>query len=388
VRALVTGGAGFIGSHLVDRFFKTGYEVRIVDDLDARVHPHGLPKHVAKAAEFIKGSVTDRSTWERALKGVDVVSHQAAYQDYMPDFSRFLMVNAVSTALLYEVLVEHRWRPQKVIIASSQAVYGEGQYTCGTHGFLLANSRRPEQLRQADWEVRCPQCGESCSPKLLEEAQPNPHNQYAVSKLSGEKMALGLGSIHEIPTVALRYSITQGPRQSLFNQYSGILRIFTTRVLAGEPVIIYEDGLQTRDFVHVDDVVDANFCVLDDSVSFEVFNVGSGKPTTILEYAQLMIRKVRKQVPSLVPGRYRVGDNRHSVSNVAKLMKLGWRPQRSLPQILDDFLTWVDEIGGIPATIPDAYYEMCQRGVIQPVCQTTYSSQSAFGELRTPGSRI
>jgi len=369
VRALVTGGSGFIGSHLVDRFLKAGYEVRIVDELDARVHPHGLPKHVAKNAEFIKGSVSDRSTWERALEGVDVVSHQAAYQDYMLDFSRFLMVNAVSTALLYEVLVERRWRPQKVIIASSQAVYGEGQYTCRTHGFLLANSRRPEQLRHGDWEVRCPQCGEPCSPRLLEEAKPNPYNQYAVSKLSGEKMALGLGRIHQIPTVALRYSITQGPRQSLFNQYSGILRIFTARALAGEPVVIYEDGLQTRDFVHIDDVVDANFWVLDnDSANLEVFNAGSGRPTTILEYAELMIRKVGKKARSIIPGQYRVGDNRHSVSSVAKLMKLGWRPQRGLPQILDDFLAWVDEIGGIPSAIPDAYYDMCNRGVIQPVC--------------------
>jgi dTDP-L-rhamnose 4-epimerase len=369
VRALVTGGAGFIGSHLVDRFLKVGYEVRIVDELDARVHPHGLPKHLAKNAEFIKGSVSDRSTWERALTGIDIVSHQAAYQDYMLDFSRFLMTNAVSTSLLYEVLVERRWRPQKVIIASSQAVYGEGQYTCRSHGFLLAKSRRPEQLRRADWEVRCPQCGEPCSPRLLEEAEPNPYNQYAVSKLSGEKMALGLGSIHQIPTVALRYSITQGPRQSLYNQYSGILRIFTARALGGEPVVIYEDGLQTRDFVHIDDVVDANFWVLNnDSANLEVFNVGSGRSTTILDYAELMIRKVGKKVCSIIPGQYRVGDNRHSVSSIAKLTKLGWRAQRGLPQILDDFLAWVDQVGGIPSAIPDAYHDMCNQGVIQPVC--------------------
>ncbi len=366
MRALVTGGAGFIGTHLVDRFLREGYEVRIVDDLDPRVHPNGLPKHVARNAEFIKGSVTDRSTWERALEGVDVVSHQAAYQDYMLDFSKFLVVNAVSTALLYEVLVEHRWRPCKVIIASSQAVYGEGQYTCEAHGFMLAKTRTPEQLRHADWEVRCPQCGEPCAPRLLEEAHPNPYNQYAVSKLSGEKMALGLGSIHQIPTVALRYSITQGPRQSLFNQYSGILRIFTARALAGEPLIIYEDGGQTRDFMHVDDLVEANFSVLtDENANFEAFNVGSGTPTTILEYAELITSKTGKETCSIIPGQYRVGDNRHSVSSIDRLMKLGWKPQRGLPQILDDFLAWVDEIGGIPSNIPDAYLEMCNRGVIQ-----------------------
>jgi dTDP-L-rhamnose 4-epimerase len=369
VRALVTGGAGFIGSHLVDRFLREGYEVRIVDDLDARVHPQGLPRHVASSAEFIKGSVTDRSTWERALQGVDVVSHQAAYQDYMLDFSKFLMVNAVSTALLYEVLVERRWRPRKVIVASSQAVYGEGQYTCPVHGFLLAKTRSREQLRCGDWEVRCPVCGEACAPRLLEEAHPNPYNQYAVSKLSGEKVAVGLASIHQIPTVALRYSITQGPRQSLFNQYSGILRIFTARALGGETLVIYEDGRQTRDFVHVDDVVGANFCVLiDERANYEAFNVGSGRATTISEYAELITHKTGKQVRSMTPGQYRVGDNRHSASSVERLGKLGWRPQRSLSQILDDFLAWVDQIGGIPSNIPDAYQEMCNRGVIQSVC--------------------
>ena len=369
MRALVTGGAGFIGSHVVDRFLREGYEVRIVDDLDPRVHPKGLPKHVARNVEFINASVTDRSTWERALEGVDVVSHQAAYQDYMLDFSKFLLVNAVSTALLYEVLVERRERPRKVIIASSQAVYGEGQYTCRAHSFLLAKTRGHEQLRHGDWEVRCPQCDEPCTPRLLEEAHPSPYNQYAVSKLSGERVALGLAGIHQIPTVALRYSITQGPRQSLFNQYSGILRIFTARALAGEPLIIYEDGCQTRDFVHIDDVVEANFCVLNhEDANFEAFNVGSSRPTTILEYAELITRKVGKQLRIIIPQQYRVGDNRHSVSSVDRLVKLGWRPERSLPQILDDFLAWVDDVGGIPSHIPDAYQEMCNQGVIQSVC--------------------
>lgn len=368
MRVLVTGGAGFIGSHLVDAFLSKGYEVRILDSLDARVHPHGMPAYVPKEAEFIKGSVTDRTTWERALEGVDVVSHQAAYQDYMLDFSRFLMVNSVSTALLYEVLVERGWRPRKVIIASSQAVYGEGQYTCPTHGFFLAKNRSHEQMKSAEWEVRCPQCNEASTPKFMEESHPNPCNQYAVSKLSGEQIGVGLGRLHQIPTVALRYSITQGPRQSLFNQYSGILRIFTARALAGEPLLIYEDGHQTRDFVHIDDVVDANFCVLEGDVNFESFNVGGGVSTSISQYAELIIRKLGTNIRTLIPGQYRLGDNRHSVSSISKLQKLGWSPKRGLPQILDDFLSWVDQIGGIPEKVLDAYQDMLDRGVIQPAC--------------------
>lgn len=368
MRALVTGGAGFIGSHIVDRFLREGYEVRVIDDLDRRVHPKGLPRYLRREVEFINASVTERATWEKALIDVDVISHQAAYQDYMLDFSRFLQVNAVSVALLYEVLVEQRLRPQKVIIASSQAVYGEGQYSCPAHGFVLPKTRSQSQLQRGDWDVRCPECQHRMEPELLHEPHPNPFNQYAVSKLAGEKMGLGLGSIHQIPTVALRYSITQGPRQSLYNQYSGVLRIFTTRCLAALPLIIYEDGQQTRDFVHVEDVVDANFCVLADTrADYEAFNVGSGTPVNIFEYADSLVKKIGKTVPFSVPGQYRMGDNRNSVSSIEKLKSLGWKPRRNLSQIQDDFLTWLDDCGGLPATVPTAYDDMCASGVVRAV---------------------
>jgi dTDP-L-rhamnose 4-epimerase len=366
VRALVTGGAGFIGSHIVDRFLREGYQVRIIDDLDGRVHPNGLPRYLAREVEFIKGSVTDRTTWERGLEGVDIISHQAAYQDYMLDFSTFLQVNAVSTALLYEVLVERRLRPKKIIIASSQAVYGEGQYLCPTHGLVLPKTRSQLRLQRGSWEVPCPQCNQVVQPQLLQETHPNPFNQYAVSKLAGEKIALGLGSIHQIPSVALRYSITQGPRQSLYNQYSGVLRIFAARALAGNPIIIYEDGRQTRDFVHIDDVVDANFCVLDsEQADYEAFNVGSGTRVNILDYADAMVKKIGKNVQCVVAGQYRVGDNRHSVSSVEKLERLGWRPLRDLSQIQNDFLAWLDEVGGVPSNISAAYDNMCANGVVR-----------------------
>ncbi len=365
MRALVTGGAGFIGSHIVDRFLQQGYAVRVIDDLDQRVHPNGMPRHLAKDVEFIRASVTDRSTWERAVVDVDVISHQAAYQDYMLDFAKFVTVNAVSTALLYEVLVERRLRPQKVIVASSQSVYGEGQYICSAHGHVLPKTRGQEQLQQKDWDVRCPFCNERVSPKLLEEGSTNPTNQYAVSKLSGEKIALGLGRIHQIPSVALRYSITQGPRQSLFNQYSGILRIFFAQGRARKPLVVYEDGRQTRDFVHVQDVVDANFCVLEHDSDYEAFNVGSGTAISVLEYAELMMRKLGSESQLTIPGQYRVGDNRHSVSSVEKLKKLGWHPQWDLSQIFDDFFAWVDGFGGIPSNIPDAYQTMRSAGVVR-----------------------
>lgn len=365
MRVLVTGGAGFIGSHLVDRFLADGFQVRVLDNLDPKIHPLGLPSHIPEGVEFIEGDVRNRETLLAGLKNVDIVSHQAAYQDYMPDFSKFLHVNAVSTALLYELIVEEKLKIKKVIVASSQAVYGEGQYSCPVHGFFQPQPREQAQLFRAEWGVTCPDCGQSAEAQLLDEGFSNPYNQYAVSKLAEEKIALGLGWLHGIPSVALRYSITQGPRQSLFNQYSGICRIFVGRALAGQPLIVYEDGLQTRDFVHIDDVVEANMRVLnDDNADFKAFNVGSGKRTTVLEYANLVCRKLSADIEIECTGEYRRGDNRNSVSKVDKLKSLGWTPRRDLTTILDDFVHWVSSIGGIPTEIIDAYADMKRSGVV------------------------
>lgn len=362
---LITGGAGFIGSNLVDRFLSEGFRVRVLDSLDPKVHPNGLPTYLSPRVEFLHGSVTDKELLRRALKGVDVVSHQAAYQDYMPDFARFLEVNAVGTALIYELIVQDRLPVKKVIAASSQAVYGEGQYDCAEHGFFLPPPRSQQQLAQGDWEVHCPRCRLRATPRLLREEHTNPYNQYAVSKLAEEKTALGLGWLHGIPTVALRYSITQGARQSLYNQYSGICRIFFSRAMRDLPLTIYEDGEQTRDFVHVQDVVDANMLVLErDEANFEAFNVGSGNASTVTAYAQAILKRLSSEVPLQMTGEYRLGDNRHSVSNIEKLSHLGWQPRRNLAVILDDFLAWVESLGGIPENITDAYSHMREAGVV------------------------
>lgn len=365
MRALVTGGAGFIGSHLVDRYLKEGFQVRVLDSLDPKVHPNGRPAYLPSNVEFIHGCITDRETLRYALRGVDVISHHAAYQDYMPDFSRFLHVNAVGTALIYELIVKDRLPVKKVIVASSQSVYGEGQYDCPQHGFFTPVPRSQVQLAHGHWELLCAQCNKPAKPRLLEESYTNPYNQYAVSKLAEEKIALGLGWLHGIPTVALRYSITQGARQSLYNQYSGLCRIFFSRVLRNLPLLIYEDGQQTRDFVHVQDVVDANMLVLQrDEANFEAFNVGSGIPVTVLEYAGAVVEKMSSRVLLKIPGEYRRGDNRHSVSSVKKLSALGWRPRRSLSDILRDFLEWIESNGGIPEQIPDAHSDMRNAGVV------------------------
>jgi dTDP-L-rhamnose 4-epimerase len=368
MRVLVTGGAGFIGSHLVDRFLRDGFQVRVLDSVDPKIHPHGRPPYLPPGIEFVHGSVTDRQTLCKALQGIDVVSHQAAYQDYMPDFSHFLEVNALSTALIYELIVQYRLPVKKVVVASSQAVYGEGQYQCPQDGLVLPQPRSQQQLAWADWEVSCPRCGQKATALPLQEEHNNPYNQYAVSKLAGEKAALGLGWLHGIPTVALRYSITQGARQSLYNHYSGICRIFFSRALQRRPLIIYEDGAQTRDFVHVQDVVDANLLVLDkDEANFQTFNVGSGKPTTVSDYADAVLRKVPSAAGVQISGMYRRGDNRHSVSSIQKLSCLGWRARRDLSRIMDDFLEWIESIGGVPEQVSDADAHMRDAGVVLSV---------------------
>src|SRR5258708_31100545 len=341
MRVLVTGGAGFIGSHLVDRFVKEGFQVRVLDNLDLKIHPNGRTNGLSSKVEFIHGDVTNRTDLLAALQNVDVVSHQAAYQDYMPDFSRFMLVNAVGTSLVYELIVQERLKVKKIIVGSSQAVYGEGQYTCSEHGFFLPVPRSQEQLSRGEWELRCPQCEKQAKPCLLEESQVNPYNQYAVSKLAQEKIPLWLGCLHAIPTVALRYSITHVPRQSLFNQYSGICRIFVGLALKGEPLIVYEDGLQTRDFVHIADVVDANMLVLErDDANFQAFNVGSGKPTTVLEYANAVRKKLAAEIKINLSEEYRRGDNRNSVSKADKLRKLRSYPKPDPSQNVVHFLPW------------------------------------------------
>ncbi len=342
------------------------YEVVVIDSLVPRVHGRFAKPDIPKEVHFLHADTREKSAWEKALEGVSVVFHQAAYQDYMADYSTFFHSNVVSTALMYEVIRERRMQIQKVVVASSQAVYGEGQYECETHGRQLPPARTREQMKRAQWELRCPICSQALRPCLLREEWPNPFNQYALSKYSQEITALRLGRALDIPTVALRYSITQGPRQSLLNQYSGVLRIFLRQIKSGQPVTIYEDGLQTRDFVHVDDVVSANLKVLGDArADYDAFNVGSGVSVTILEYADRLAMKMGARVKSHLTGEFREGDNRHSVSSIEKLTRLGWVPEHSLDQIMDDFLGWIDALGQLPSEIPKAEDTMRTGGILQ-----------------------
>lgn len=376
MRVLVTGGAGFIGSHTVDLLRTQGYTVRVLDSLAAPVHEEGvLPDYLPSDVEFLRGDVRDASAWQVALQDVDAVIHLAAYQDYLTDFSKFFHVNTVGTALMYETIVamnqvdisysqtvplpSRRNRPiQKIVIASSQATYGEGKYLCRGRahvppsnghdaplGKLFYPPLRPEaQLQRRDWEVHCPECNAVMEWVPTDETRVNPHNQYAMSKYTQEMVALNFGERYHLPTTCLRYSIVQGKRQSFRNAYSGVLRNFTQRLLAGNPPVCYEDGLQVRDYVYVGDVARANVLALQDArADFQVFNVGGEQPVTVLQYAEMLAHKINPRIEPLVPGLYRFGDTRHIVSDVSKLRALGWAPTKNVDQIADEYIAWAAE---------------------------------------------
>ena len=279
MRILITGGAGFIGSHTADALIAKGHQVRLLDNLQQPVHLKGKPAYLAREAEFIYGDVRDRQVLAYALQDVDAVYHFAAYQDYLPDFSTYFDVNSVGTARIYELIVERKLPIQRVVVASSQAVLGEGLYECGAHGRTVPDIRLEQQLRRGDWEHHCAQCGAVMKPLPTPESSINPQNQYALSKHSTESIAVHLGRRYGIPSVAMRYSIVQGPRQSFYNAYSGAMRIFALHLYFNRPPVIYEDGGQLRDYVNVQDVVAANLLVLDDArADHQVFNVGGGVP--------------------------------------------------------------------------------------------------------------
>ena len=382
MKVLVTGGAGFIGSHTVDLLLERGYAVRVLDSLQPPVHQQRRwPDYLPPAVERIEGSVEDPRAWQAALDGVDAVLHLAAHQDYLPHFSRFFQVNAAGTARLYELLVAEpalARRIKKVVVATSQAVYGEGRYLCPVHGVQFPGQRTLAQLERREWDPRCPVGGEPMVPQpTREEDPPRPHNQYGISKLAQELICLNLGTRYGIPTVALRYSITQGPRQSFTNPYSGALRLFVQRLLHGRQPVIYEDGRQLRDYVTVWDVARANLLVLEDErANFQAFNVGGGRALTVLEYAQLVGRALGLPVEPELPGRFRVGDTRHIISDISGLRRLGWEPRGSLEEAARAYAEWARQQPNFRDYSEEGATAMAQQGVVRQAAADASAGES------------
>jgi dTDP-L-rhamnose 4-epimerase len=368
---LITGGAGFIGSHTADALLRKGHEVRVLDSLEEPVHRGGQPpKYLSKEIEFIKGDVRDEAVLLSSLRGVDAVYHLAAYQDYLPNYSRFYTTNVASTAMIYELIEREKLGIQKVIVASSQAAAGEGLYLDPEGHRVLPGLRSNEQLAQSIWEI---QPAEGTDGPLrwtqTDETVANPQNPYGMSKIAQEQAALNLGRRCGVPSVAMRYSIVQGPRQSFYNAYSGACRIFCLSFHFGREPMIYEDDQQVRDFVNIDDVVDANLRVLeDDRANYEMFNVGGGKAVTVSEFAEAVARVFGvNDYEATSCGKYRFGDTRHIFSDISKLQALGWSPRRTVEDSVTAYRNWLLTEDASEDILDYGNRQMAKLGVVRDV---------------------
>jgi dTDP-L-rhamnose 4-epimerase len=365
MKVLITGGLGFIGSHTADALLKRGDSVRILDNLTAPVHRDGRPDYVPPGAEVIVGDVRNKADWEKAMDGgVDAVVHLAAYQDYLSDFSKFFHVNTVGTAFLYEVAVEKKIPLKKVVVASSQAAYGEGRYLTADGRTVYPDIRTRAQLEAGRWDLEFE--GERLKvPQTTDESHINPQNQYAVSKYTQELVSLSLGKRYDVPTTCMRYSIVQGPRQSLYNAYSGACRIFSLSYLFGKQPVIYEDGNQIRDFVNIQDVVAANLLALDDPRSnYLPLNVGGGRAYTVLEFAEIAAGVFGASFDPHVSGQFRFGDTRHIHSDISRLRSLGWQPRRTAAESVADYREWLLKQQAEEEILNSAYRTMQKTNVV------------------------
>jgi dTDP-L-rhamnose 4-epimerase len=371
MKVLLTGGAGFIGSHTADALLREGYEVRVLDSLEEPVHPgHQVPKYLDGRIEFVRGDVRDERVLLDALRGCEFVYHLAAFQDYLPTFSRFFDVNVTSTALIYELIVRERLPVRKVIVASSQAALGEGLYRDAKGKTLLPDIRAAHQLESGVWDILAPQ-GYAGPLHWMptDESVANPQNQYGLSKIAEERVALSLGKRYEVPTVAMRYSIVQGPRQSFYNAYSGACRVFCLSFHLNREPMIYEDGMQIRDFVNIHDVVDANLLVLhDERANYEMFNVGGDRPYTVSEFASAVAQVFGANDYRPVPcGKYRFGDTRHICSDVSKLKRLGWTPTRTITESVEAYKGWLATADNAAGILDYCNQQMVKLNVVREV---------------------
>ena len=348
MRILVTGGAGFVGSHLVDALVGRGERVRVLDSLEPQVHgaARARPAYLHPDAELVVGDVRDREVLARALDGVEVVFHQAAavgVGQSMYEIERYVSVNSLGAAVLLEEIVRRRERIRKLLVASSMSIYGEGAYR-DARGAVVHPELRPEQqLRARRFELEDAE-GRPLTPTPTPETKPlQPTSIYAVTKRDHEEMFLAVGAAYRIPTVALRYFNIYGTRQSLSNPYTGVIAIFSSRLLNRRSPLVFEDGRQTRDFVHVSDVVRANLAALDsDAANGRVYNVGTGAPTSVLQVAELLAKELGFPEPPEVTQQYRAGDVRHCVADASRIAReLDFRARTTLADGMRELLDWL-----------------------------------------------
>jgi dTDP-L-rhamnose 4-epimerase len=366
---LVTGGAGFIGSHLVDALINEGHKVKILDNLEPQVHK-AKPNYLNTDAEFIQGDIRNEADIKKALKDMHVLFHMAAMVGVgqsMYQIKKYMDVNTEGTAKLLDTIIKGKFDIEKIIVASSMSIYGEGSYKCKTHDIVSPKERDLSQLKEGKFEVRCPYGDLWLEPIPTGESKClSPTSIYAISKKDQEELCLTLGKTYKIPCVALRFFNTYGPRQSLSNPYTGVCAIFLSRIKNNQPPIIFEDGLQLRDFVSVHDIVQASLLAMSsEEANQEVFNVGTGSPVTILDIAHILMKLCGKDLVPQTTNKYRAGDVRHCYPDISKIKsKLGYEPNITLEAGMTELIEWGQHTNAFDY-IPEAFAELEKNKLVQ-----------------------
>jgi dTDP-L-rhamnose 4-epimerase len=371
-RVLITGGAGFVGSHLADALVAAGHEVTLFDNLEPQVHSADVdrPLYLDPQHRLVRGDVRDFDALAPLVSEVDVVVHLAAMVGVgqsMYQVRRYTDVNAMGMATLLDALAANRGTVRKLLVASSMSIYGEGAYACSVHGRVAPRLRLAAQLAAADWEMHCPRCAATLEPVPTDEDKPlHPTSIYAINKRDHEEMALAFGYAYELPAVALRFFNIYGSRQALSNPYTGVAAIFCGRMLEGSVPMIYEDGQQLRDFVHVSDIVRA--CVLAmtrSDADYQVFNVGSGRPLSVLDVATALARELQWDRGFEVLGKFRAGDVRHCYADLARIRTLGYQPRVAFEDGVRELVGWVAEQRGRASGAADAHAQLAAYGLVR-----------------------
>lgn len=372
-RVLVTGGAGFVGSHIVDRLLDAGYDVTIYDSLVEQVHDGDEPDYLNDDAEFVEGDIRDEEKLRDALSDADIVSHQAAavgVGQSMYEIERYVDTNTLATAKLLDIIVnDDDIDIEKLVVASSMSLYGEGQYYCPDCDETKNPELREEaQFERGEWELFCPDCETVLEPVPTSESKPaQPTSVYAVTKKDQEQLALSVGRAYDIPTVALRYFNIYGSRQSLENPYTGVCAIFSSRIKNDNPPLIFEGGEQMRDFIHVSDVARANHLAIErDEANMEAINIGTGTPTTVNEVAEALIELYGKEgeVEPEITGEFRAGDIRHAYADTTKAEEvLGFEAETTFREGLRELASWAREQDSMDM-FDDVYEELDEKGLV------------------------
>jgi dTDP-L-rhamnose 4-epimerase len=347
-RVLITGGAGFVGSHTADALLAAGHEVRIFDNLTPQVHKGGRSTCLPKDAEFVLGDMRNKSQVDKAVQDMDVIFHLAAavgVGQSMYQISDYTATNNLGTANLFQAVLDTRSQPEKIVVASSMSIYGEGTYQCGECGEVAPSARPLSQMKKKQWEPICPNCRQALLPVPTREDKPLECTSiYALSKKDQEEMTLLFGRTFGIPAVALRYFNIYGTRQSLSNPYTGVGAIFASRLMNGKSPIIFEDGRQMRDFVSIHDIAKANLLAMEKSgADGRAVNIGSGQPLTISAVAAELERALGVKLPPQITGKYRAGDIRHCFADISTATQLlGYRPETRLKEGIEELVEWLE----------------------------------------------